>query len=553
MGNINRHNLIRAIFVLTLLGVIWGWLLVIQRMIQNDTNIAESRVREAEERYLESRANILYQLQNSEPPPIPEGGSNSLVGGSSWGAGKVSGVWTEKFVEALPPLDDFKVIPWPESGDPKTSQELVARETEFSWGHIENGRDRLGSLLLKFSRNEGANFSKRAEPILFRGILGFHRKGRIVSPGFRLLLIKEYLKHVESSAFVEKLMLAEEIQAVEGRIEELETPLEEVQMGDLKIVYLKNDLTEFLQATNTRRMKVVPELELSSEPPNERNWIRINGLKRWPYLSLKNGLPAGSAGLVTSEQAVSRLGYLTMTASLVVIGAAIWIGRQELKKARARTDLAASVAHELRTPLAGQRVVLESLQMRKEYDEEYLSMALRENQRLGDLAEEFLTFSRLERGILEVQLKPLELSEVIEPVVAGFREQRRDEIRCELDDAVVMADEAAVATIARNLMENAWKYSDDPREISISSVSNEAEIGFSVTDNGIGLSKADQNRIFRQFYRVDQRLSRSREGLGIGLSIVRRLVDAMEGRLEVESELGKGSAFTVYLKKGGAA
>ena len=78
-----------------------------------------------------------------------------------------------------------------------------------------------------------------------------------------------------------------------------------------------------------------------------------------------------------------------------------------------------------------------------------------------------------------------------------------------------------------------------------------AEIGFSVSDCGVGLSEREQKLIFRQFYRVDQKLSRSQDGLGLGLAIVKRLIDAQEGRIEIESAPGKGSTFTVWFQKGG--
>ena len=183
----------------------------------------------------------------------------------------------------------------------------------------------------------------------------------------------------------------------------------------------------------------------------------------------------------------------------------------------------------------------------------YLGMALRENCRLSDLSEEFLTFSRLERGVLELQLIPLDLKELIEPMVDDLREQYEDVELSLLGEFYVMAlaDEAAVLTVVRNLIENAWNYSEGVKKVEVSIVDGDEEVAFLVKDEGRGLSAKDCKRVFRQFYRVEKKLSRSQDGLGLGLSIVKRLVDGMGGRIEVESEKGRGSVFSVFLKKGG--
>ena len=102
--------------------------------------------------------------------------------------------------------------------------------------------------------------------------------------------------------------------------------------------------------------------------------------------------------------------------------------------------------------------------------------------------------------------------------------------------------------VLRNLLENAWKYSGDEKVISVAAGAEGGEVWVAVRDNGIGLDAKDRERIFKQFYRVDQRLAREREGLGIGLSIVQRLVRAMHGRVTVESAPGEGSEFKIWLQ-----
>jgi signal transduction histidine kinase len=294
-------------------------------------------------------------------------------------------------------------------------------------------------------------------------------------------------------------------------------------------------------------------VELTSTPPSDKASVRVAGLKIWPFLSFKDGQTLTSATVSTSERAVYFVGAATLFSTVGLVAVAIWMGRRQFQRARARTDLAASVAHELRTTLAGQRIVLESMLDKKKFDENYLQMALRENKRLGDLSEEFLTFSRLERGVLDLQLEPLDLEAGVQEAVSRFSNQF-DDVELSISGSCqskVLADAAAISTILENLLENAWKYSEEPRRIEIVLIEEGEEVGFEVKDNGIGLSAGDQKKIFRQFFRVEKALSRSQDGLGIGLSIVRRLVEAMNGKIEVKSEKGRGSAFRVILRKGG--
>jgi len=357
-----------------------------------------------------------------------------------------------------------------------------------------------------------------------------------------LLLIGD-LEIWHPSLELERLLLAERIRAVVGEVDELPGEFEVVPtVGEAaKFFYRKEQLEEVIGSG---------DVMLSGGRPKGRTSVRVIGLKRWPYLSLKDGQLVEPKAAEKSKRAIYWVGLLTLISTVGLVYVAIWMGRRQLQQARARTDLAASVAHELRTPLAGQRIVLETMLKREEFDKAYLKMALRENERLGDLSEEFLTFSRLERGVLEVQLESLNLTGLVESVVGDFSAQH-DEVELSFKgepDVEVRADQAAVSTVVRNLLENAWKYSEPPHRIEVKTF----EGGFSIQDEGEGLSAAEQKKIFRQFYRVEKKLSRSQDGLGLGLSIVKRLVDAMGGRIEVVSRKGKGSTFSVYLEKGDA-
>ena len=106
---------------------------------------------------------------------------------------------------------------------------------------------------------------------------------------------------------------------------------------------------------------------------------------------------------------------------------------------------------------------------------------------------------------------------------------------------------SAIATVLLNLLDNAYKYSKPPRHISLRAARRDGRLCLSVSDDGIGLSRGAQRRVFQRFYQVDSSLSRSVGGCGLGLSIVKFIVDAHGGTVGVSSRLGQGSTFTVLL------
>ena len=111
----------------------------------------------------------------------------------------------------------------------------------------------------------------------------------------------------------------------------------------------------------------------------------------------------------------------------------------------------------------------------------------------------------------------------------------------------IMADKDAMVTVLVNLLDNAYKYSYDDKQIELKVFSQDGYVCFLVKDNGIGMTRRQTKRVFDRFYQADSSLSRQAEGTGLGLSIVKFIVDAHKGQIEVESKPGKGSEFTVTL------
>lgn len=230
--------------------------------------------------------------------------------------------------------------------------------------------------------------------------------------------------------------------------------------------------------------------------------------------------------------------------------------RAQMRLTRLKNELISTVTHELKTPLASTRALVETLlagRVRGAREQsEYLELIANENQRLSHLIENFLTFSRLERGANRFRFQRLAPDVLVRGAVRAMQErlkpplcQFEQQVRPELPD--VRADPDAMTTVLVNLLDNALKYTEQDKRIVLRADAQDGEICFEVHDNGIGFPPEERERIFDRFYQVDQSLTRQRGGCGLGLSIVRSIVHAHGGRVEVQSRPGQGSVFKVRL------
>jgi len=231
------------------------------------------------------------------------------------------------------------------------------------------------------------------------------------------------------------------------------------------------------------------------------------------------------------------------------------VGRQ-MKLNRLKNDFIATVSHELKTPLASMRVLVDTLLEGNYKDQkqatEYLQLTAKENERLSRLIDNFLTFSRMERNkqVFEiVKTSPAAIAhaaaEAIKTKFSKAQCEFKVNIREKLPD--VLADRDAMVTVLVNLLDNAYKYSYDDKRIELSVFTKDSSVCFSVVDNGVGMSPRSAKKIFKRFYQVDRSLSRRAQGCGLGLSIAKFIVDSHKGSISVDSKPGKGSTFTVKL------
>ncbi len=229
---------------------------------------------------------------------------------------------------------------------------------------------------------------------------------------------------------------------------------------------------------------------------------------------------------------------------------------REARLSRLKTDFVSSVSHDLRTPLTSIRMYSETLLMGrvKDRDEEKecLRVIAQETERLSRLTERILDFSRMEAGRKAYTFKPEQVSEVVEQALAASR-PLIEEARCRVEVDVpanlpaIDVDRDALIEVVINLLSNAIKYSPDDRQVRIAATQHDGRLSLSMRDHGIGIARAEHQRIFEKFYRVDCRRTTEVGGSGLGLSLVQHIVHAHRGEIRVESTPGHGSTFTITL------
>ncbi len=261
----------------------------------------------------------------------------------------------------------------------------------------------------------------------------------------------------------------------------------------------------------------------------------------------------------TIEELVRERFYRNL-ALLVVLDIMILVGawflfrtvRREMQLARMQSDFVSSVSHELRTPLSLIRMFGETLEMGRvqseEKKQEYYSTIVRETERLTGLVNNVLSFSRMESGQKAYQLTRVNLNSVIKQVLSSYQSQLDYlgfTVQTELCDSLpdIMADTEALSEALLNVVDNALKYGRDQKWIRVSTGSTDRSVYVDVEDHGIGIAVEDQPKIFKKFYRVSSELTHQTRGSGLGLTLVRHIMDAHNGEVTVHSRVGKGSTF----------
>jgi signal transduction histidine kinase len=299
-------------------------------------------------------------------------------------------------------------------------------------------------------------------------------------------------------------------------------------------------------------------------------WSRhpLDGAERVAVASFGEALPEWRLALYqqpgASPRDAIRRQVVVFTASFGVLIAVIVAGlvatyrlmRRESEIAQLKSDFVANVSHDLKTPLSVIRMFGETLEMGRVSGEakrqEYYRVITREAERLSRLIDNVLDFSRIEGGQRAYEIVPTAVEPLVRETVEAFEyplAQREFDASVDIapDVGEVPMDADAVGQALANLIDNAIKYSEARRVIRIAAVRADGWLTLAVEDEGLGIPRAAQGRIFDKFYRVGRSETQGRRGSGVGLALVRHVAEAHGGRVTVDSEPGRGSRFTLRL------
>ena len=244
-------------------------------------------------------------------------------------------------------------------------------------------------------------------------------------------------------------------------------------------------------------------------------------------------------------------------AVILAFSVTIFQMQRQKKITSIRTDFVNNITHELKTPISTISLASQMLNDKtipnasKNYD--HLSTVIAdESKRLSQQVEKILQMAIFDRGKLMIKFKELDVNELANMVVRNMLIQiknKNGQIVKNLDavNSIAEVDEVHFTNVMFNLIDNAIKYSNGSPDVTISTADTPDGLSVSIQDRGIGISKADQKRIFDQFYRVSTGNVHNVKGFGLGLAYVRNVVKAHNGTIEVESEPGHGTCFTIFL------
>lgn len=257
------------------------------------------------------------------------------------------------------------------------------------------------------------------------------------------------------------------------------------------------------------------------------------------------------------------LGFMIFSSSfltlfiLITFSTTIYIILRQKRLSQIKSDFVNNMTHELKTPistisLASQMLKDKSIPAKNKNIDHISGIISNESQRLGFQVEKVLQMAVFDKGKIDLKFQLLNVHNLIANISANFNLQvkKRDGKLHEkllATNPFARIDEVHFTNVLFNLLDNAVKYSPDTPEITISTHNNKKGLFISIEDKGIGISKEDQKRIFEQFYRVPTGNIHNVKGFGLGLSYVKKILDAHQAAIQVTSELKKGTKFDIVL------
>jgi two-component system phosphate regulon sensor histidine kinase PhoR len=281
----------------------------------------------------------------------------------------------------------------------------------------------------------------------------------------------------------------------------------------------------------------------------------------FPDYSIGISLAGKTIEDLVQQRALTNILLVGLLTIVLILG--VWIVYRNIKKevelAQIKSEFVSNVSHELRTPLSLISMFSETLEMDRvkteEKKKEYYSIISQEANRLSKIVNSILNFSKMEAGKRQFNFVDSYLNDVAENVYRSYKfhlEQKGFKFELLKDETIpiIKIDEEAISEAIVNLVDNAVKYSDNNKEITIRTRLESNYAFVEVEDKGIGIPENDQKKIFDKFFRVSSANVHNVKGSGIGLSIVKYIMDAHKGEIRLSSTVGEGSKFKLMFRLG---
>jgi signal transduction histidine kinase len=247
-----------------------------------------------------------------------------------------------------------------------------------------------------------------------------------------------------------------------------------------------------------------------------------------------------------------------LLAGILIFGLALTVRTvaHELELSKMKSDFVSTISHEFKSPLSSIRQLAEMLQSGRVPSEnrrqEYYDVLVEQSERLSLLIDNILDFAKIEEGRKTFDFQIVDIGLLLKEIISVIQDQVRHKdfvIQAEIEKSLppIKADRESITQAITNLIDNAVKYSGDSRKIIVRAYAVDQYLIFTVKDFGIGIRKEEIDKVFERFYRGGDELTRTVKGSGLGLTLVKQIIEAHHGEITVESSPGRGSTFTVRI------
>ncbi|MHC4510859.1 MAG: ATP-binding protein [Planctomycetota bacterium] len=287
--------------------------------------------------------------------------------------------------------------------------------------------------------------------------------------------------------------------------------------------------------------------------------VRANFIGNFPPWSIElyQQDPRLFETLLTSRRGIYLYVFILLAGILIFgLTLTIRIVTHELELGRMKSDFVSTISHEFKSPLTSIRQLAEMLQTGRvpsqERRQRYYDVLLEQSERLSLLIDNILDFAKMEEGKREFAFETVDMGSLLEELVSTIQQQVRHEeftVQAKIDAPLpsIRADRAAITQAISNLIDNAIKYSAGAKDVHIHGFTKDQCLIIAVQDFGVGIKPEEIDSVFERFYRGGDELTRAVKGSGLGLTLVKQIVQAHHGSVHVESKPGHGSTFSIRL------